>query len=208
MSMKYEIVVVGAYETNCYLAYCEETNNCAIIDPGAEPDKIFSAITGLALKPVLILNTHGHVDHIGANWDMKDRYAVPLLIHEADEPMIQAPQTGELSLLLGVKTSPPPDGFLSDGDELQVGGFALRVLHTPGHSPGSVSFGGADVLFSGDTLFNDGVGRTDLPGGSWKDLESSIRNKIMTLPASTVVLPGHGPWTTVEREAASNPFVS
>jgi glyoxylase-like metal-dependent hydrolase (beta-lactamase superfamily II) len=204
--MKYELVVVGALDTNCYLFYCEESRVCAIIDPGAEPRKIVGAIAGLELKPALILNTHGHLDHIGANRDMKEKYAVPLYLHAADAGMLEATERIELSLLLGARDSPPPDRLLVDGDEIAVGRSSLRVIHTPGHTPGSVGFLGDRVYFSGDTLFCGGVGRTDLPGGSWKDLEKSIREKILVLPDDTIVLPGHGPWTTVEQETLSNPF--
>jgi hydroxyacylglutathione hydrolase len=206
--MKYEIIVVGIYDTNCYLAFCEDTRESVIIDPGAEPDKIFRAIAGLGLKPVLVLNTHGHADHIGANLDMKEKYEVPLAIHRADEPMLVAEEMMDLSLRLGGRKSPAPDRFLEDGEEIRFGGASLRILHTPGHSPGSVSLAGDGILFSGDTLFFDGVGRTDLPGGSWKDLVTSIKEKILTLDARTVVLPGHGPWTTIAQEARSNPFLS
>jgi glyoxylase-like metal-dependent hydrolase (beta-lactamase superfamily II) len=204
--MKYEIVVVGALDTNCYLVYCEESRACAIIDPGAEPGKIFAAIADLQLKPALILNTHGHIDHIGANRDMKEKYAVPLYLHSSDVPMLKVTEHVEFSLLLGARDSPSPDRLLVDGDEIAVGRESLRVIHTPGHTPGSVGFLGDGALFSGDTLFCGGVGRTDLEGGSWKDLEKSIREKILVLPGETVVLPGHGPWTTVEQEKLSNPF--
>ena len=206
--MKYEIIVVGALETNCYLYYCAETRACAIIDPGAEPKRIFAAVAALELKPALILNTHGHVDHVGANRDMKDEYAVPLYLHPADAPLLAGGEISELSLLLGARESPPTDSLLVDGDEIAVGRGSVRVMHTPGHTPGSVGFLGDGVLFSGDTLFCGGVGRTDLAGGSWNDLEKSIREKILVLPGDTVVLPGHGPWTTVEREHLSNPFFS
>lgn len=206
--MKYELVVVGALETNCYLVYCEESRSCAVIDPGADPEKIIATVADLELKPVVVLNTHGHVDHIGANSDIVRKYAVPLAIHDADAGMLQVSDYIELSLLLGAKNSPPPDRLLSDGDEIAVGRASLRVVHTPGHSPGSVGFVHGGVLFSGDTLFCGGVGRTDLPGGSWKDIERSIRERILGLPGETVVLPGHGPRTTVEQERISNPFLT
>jgi len=206
--MKYELVVVGALETNCYLVYCEETRACAVIDPGAEPEKIISAIADLELKPSIVLNTHGHVDHIGANSDIIQKYSVPLAMHAADTGMLQVSDYIELSLLLGAHNSPAPDRLLADGDEITFGHAALRVIHTPGHTPGSVGFVHGGFLFSGDTLFCGGVGRTDLPGGSWKDLEKSIRERILTLPEETVVLPGHGPWTTVEQERSSNPFLT
>jgi glyoxylase-like metal-dependent hydrolase (beta-lactamase superfamily II) len=206
--MKYELVVVGALETNCYLVYDEETRECAVIDPGADPEKIISTIAELELKPVIVLNTHGHVDHIGANSDIVQTYAVPLAMHAADTGMLQVSDYIELSLLLGARNSPAPDRLLAEGDEVAVGRTSLRVIHTPGHTPGSVGFVHGGFLFSGDTLFCGGVGRTDLPGGSWKDLERSIRERILTLPEETVVLPGHGPHTTVEQERSSNPFLT
>jgi glyoxylase-like metal-dependent hydrolase (beta-lactamase superfamily II) len=206
--MKYELVIVGALETNCYLVYCEETRDCAIIDPGADHEKIILAVADLELKPVIVLNTHGHVDHIGANSEIVRKYAVPLAMHSADTGMLQVSDYIELSLLLGARNSPPPDRLLAEGDEIVIGRTSLRVIHIPGHTPGSVGFVAAGVLFSGDTLFCGGVGRTDLPGGSWKDLERSIRERILTLPEETIVLPGHGPWTTIEQERNSNPFLT
>ena len=205
--MNYETVVVGALETNCYLVFCDETRECAVIDPGAEPEKIFSALTSLDLKPVVMLNTHGHVDHIGANADIKEKYGIPLGLHSADLLIFEAGPRMELGLILSARPSPAPDRFLEAGDAIEVGRKKLRVIHTPGHSPGSVSFLSDGILFSGDTLFSGGVGRTDLPGGSQRVLESSIREKIFTLPDDTVVLPGHGPKTTVIEERESNPFL-
>jgi hydroxyacylglutathione hydrolase len=204
--MKYELIVVGALETNCYLAYGDTSRACAIIDPGAEPEKIFAAVAALDLVPSVILNTHGHVDHIGANRDMKDKYSIPLWIHAADAPMIEVSDHIQLSPLLGAKDPPRPDRLLVEGDTIPVGDESLQVVHTPGHTPGSVVFLGDGILFSGDTLFCGGVGRTDLPGGSWKELDRSIREKILILPGDTLVLPGHGPWTTVEQETLSSPF--
>lgn len=206
--MKYETVIVGALETNCYLVFCEETRECAVIDPGAEPEKILSALSLLNLKPVVMLNTHGHVDHIGANADLKEKFGVPLGIHAADLRMLEAGPHMELGLLLSARPSPEPDRLIEDGDVIGVGRTSLRVIHTPGHSPGSVSFAGDGILLSGDTLFCGGVGRTDLPGGSMRILEASIREKIFSMPENTVVLPGHGPMTTVAEEKESNPFVS
>jgi glyoxylase-like metal-dependent hydrolase (beta-lactamase superfamily II) len=206
--MKYKEVVVGALETNCYLVYCEETLQCAVVDPGAEPERIFLEIAEAELKPVVIINTHGHVDHIGANRDMKDHFGVPLYIHAADSPMLGKIQQLELSLFLGARDSPPADHLMSDGEEIKIGNSVLRVLHTPGHSPGSVSLLGDGFLLSGDTLFFEGVGRTDLPGGSQKQLEQSLREKVMTLPDETVILPGHGPLTSVGQERVNNLFIT
>jgi hydroxyacylglutathione hydrolase len=206
--MKHELVVVGALETNCYLVYDEETRDCAVIDPGAESEKIISAIADLQLKPLIVLNTHGHVDHIGANSDIVQKYGIPLAMHAADTGMLKVSEYIELSLLLGARNSPSPDRLLAEGDEIAVGRDSLRVICTPGHTPGSVGVVYDGVLFSGDTLFCGGVGRTDLPGGSWKDLERSLRERVLTLPGETVVLPGHGPRTTIEQERASNPFLT
>jgi len=207
-AMKYELVVVGALETNCYLVYCEKSRACAVIDPGADHEKIVAAISDLELKPVIVLNTHGHVDHVGANSDILQKYGVPLAMHKADAGLLHVSDNIELSLLLGARDSPAPDRLLDDGDEISVGSFTLRVIPTPGHTPGSIGFINDGVLFSGDTLFCGGVGRTDLPGGSWKDLETSIRERILTLPDDTIVLPGHGPWTTVGQERGTNPFLT
>ena len=206
--MKFQTVIVGPLETNCYLVFCEETRECAIVDPGAEPDQIFLEISGLDLKPVLLLNTHGHLDHIGANRDMKDHYGIPLLIHASDKALLGSAQINALRFWLNAKDSPPADGFLEDGQEVRLGRSALRVIHTPGHTPGSVCFLSEGFLLSGDTLFCEGVGRTDLPGGSARHLEESIRTKILTLRDDLDVLPGHGPHTTVGQERSNNPFIA
>ncbi|MDH4270483.1 MAG: MBL fold metallo-hydrolase [Candidatus Aminicenantes bacterium] len=205
--IKYALAVVGPLDTNCYLVYCSETLDCAIIDPGAEAERIFPLIYELGLGPSLLLNTHGHLDHIGANRDVKEKFAVSLCIHGLDKPLLEHDLQSELSFFLGAKESPPPDHLLQDEETITIGRSTLRVVHTPGHTPGSVSFLGDGILFSGDTLFNGGVGRTDLPGGSTRDLETSIRTRILTLPPETIVLPGHGPWTTVGEEKDSNPFL-
>jgi hydroxyacylglutathione hydrolase len=206
--MKFHAVIVGALETNCYLVYCPHTLECAIVDPGADPGRIFLDISRLSLKPVLILNTHGHLDHTGANKDMKERFAAPLLIHAADRGLLDSAEQDELRFLLGAKDSPAADGFLEDGQVLPLGRDSLRVLHTPGHTPGSVCFLGDHFLLSGDTLFFEGVGRTDLPGGSARQLEASIRTKILTLDDSLTVLPGHGPPTSIGQERSNNLFLA
>ena len=205
--MKCEVLIVGPLETNCCIVSCEKTLECAIFDPGAEPGKIIQAIAVKSLKPVVLVNTHGHIDHIGANWDIKERFGIPLYIHQADAPMLQGSHQLELASLLGATKSPEPDAFLKEGDRVNFGEGYLEVFHTPGHSPGSLSFWGDGFLLSGDTLFWGGVGRTDLPGGSWEELEASIRTKIFTLPDETIIFPGHGPRTTVKQEKDSNPYL-
>lgn len=205
--MNIESVIVGPLETNCYLVSCPRTLACAVVDPGAEPDRIIAAVRRLGLKPALILNTHGHFDHVGANRDIKDAFDIPLAIHALDNPMLELAGRLEMSFVLEAKDSPPADFFLQDKAQIPVGESRLEVLHTPGHSPGSVCLLGDGFLLSGDTLFYEGVGRTDLPGGSDRDLKSSLRSKILVLPPETRVLPGHGPRTTVGQEIVSNPFL-
>jgi glyoxylase-like metal-dependent hydrolase (beta-lactamase superfamily II) len=205
--IKYALAVVGPLDTNCYLVYCGDTLDCAIIDPGAEAERIFPLVYELGLRPSILLNTHGHLDHIGANRDIKEKFGIPLCIHELDKPLLENDLQSELSFFLGAKMSPPADCILHDQDTITIGKSRLQVVHTPGHTPGSVSFFGDGLLFSGDTLFNGGVGRTDLPGGSTRDLENSIRTRILILPLETIILPGHGPWTTVGEEKESNPFL-
>ncbi len=205
--MKYETVVVGALETNCYLVYCEGSREGLVIDPGADPHKIFAAVAEIEMKPVMIVNTHGHIDHVGANKDVKEHYTIPLYIHEADAALLQNDLQSEIAFLLDARPSPEPDGYLVEGQELKFGDSHLTVVTTPGHSPGGVSLRGEGCLFSGDTLFYDGVGRTDLPGGSWNVLVDSIRSRIFVLPDETVVLPGHGPTTTVGQEKETNPHM-
>ncbi|HEK85416.1 MAG: MBL fold metallo-hydrolase [Candidatus Saccharicenans sp.] len=205
--MNYQQVVVGPLETNCYIYYCRETLECAVIDPGAEAEKIFPIITSFQLKPVIILNTHGHVDHIGANLEVKERYKIPIAMHSADLPLLEENIQLEFGLMLGASPSPKPEKLLTDGEEIYIGHQILKVIFTPGHTPGSVCFYSGKLLFAGDTLFCGGVGRTDLPGGSWKELTNSLKLRIMTLPDETIVLPGHGPKTTIGEEKVSNPFL-
>jgi hydroxyacylglutathione hydrolase len=205
--MKYEMVVVGALETNCYLVYCEESSECAVVDPGAEPERIIRQISSLELEPVILIDTHGHVDHVGANKDIKEKYDIPLCIHSLDSRMLDNILATTMGLFLGAKKSPEPDRFLEDGELIPIGKSHLKVIHTPGHSPGSVSLSGDGFLLSGDLLFCGGVGRTDLPGGSWSVLEDSIRKRIFTFPDDTIVLPGHGPSTSVGQEKSANPFI-
>lgn len=205
--MKCETIVVGALETNCYLVYCEKTKECAVVDPGADPRKIFHSVADLELKPVVLINTHGHIDHVGANQDIKEHYDIPLYIHTADKVMLEHSFHSEIAFLLNARPSPPPDGFLSEDKPIIFGESQLQVLWTPGHSPGSVSLLGEGFVLSGDTLFYGGVGRTDLPGGSWGELVDSIKNKIFLLPEDMIVYPGHGPATTIKQEKNSNPYV-
>ena len=199
-------LVVGPLQVNCYLVGCEETKVGIVIDPGGDTPSITSQIEALGLKTNCIINTHGHIDHIAGNRGVKEVTCAPIAIHRLDAPWLTSPQGG-LALLLGATPGPPAEVLLEEGDEVRFGHIVLKVLHTPGHTPGGISLWGEGVVFTGDTLFHNGVGRTDLPGGDFKTLVQIIKAKLFTLPEETIVYPGHGPPTTIGREKRSNPFV-
>jgi glyoxylase-like metal-dependent hydrolase (beta-lactamase superfamily II) len=201
-------LAVGVLSTNCYLVSDPDSQEALVIDPGAEPDRILAALRAAGAKVTAIVNTHGHWDHSGANGAVKEATGAPLLIHAADAPWLTMRQTvtgAGLGLLHPVQ-SPPADRVLQGEEELPLGRFRLRVIHTPGHTPGGICLYLPGVLFSGDTLFAEGVGRTDLPGGSPSALASSIREKLFSLPDETVVYPGHGAPTTIGDERSLNPY--
>lgn len=199
---------VGITQTNCYVVGCEETHEGAVIDPGGNPKRILKAVeeSGLAIR--YILNTHCHFDHMGANAAVVAATGALLALHPAELPILQA-RGGAAWFGVPVKESPMPDVELEDGQTLEVGTLRFQVLHTPGHSPGGVTFYLEEegVAFDGDALFQMGVGRTDLPGGDWDTLVRSIREVLFALPDDTVLYSGHGPKTTVGREKRSNPWV-
>jgi len=201
-----EKLVVGPLEVNCYI-FGDENGEVVVIDPGAEGERIIAFIEERGYRPRCIINTHCHIDHIRANADVKGKYNIPILVHKEDAPILTSPQDAELEEMIGGKPSPPADRLLSEGDEIKVGSFTLKVIHTPGHTPGGISLLFDDGVFTGDTLFAGGVGRTDLPGGSWDTLVSSIREKLLVLPDSLPIYPGHGPSSTIGEEKRYNPFL-
>lgn len=202
--------IVGKLSTNCYIVTCQKTCETIIVDPGfdfnLEAERVFKFIKEKALKPVFTLNTHGHPDHTCGNRLVKEKFSTPILIHEKDAFMLG--ESGKaLAKFSGFKTySPEPDKLLHDGDTIKFGNETLKVMHTPGHSPGSISLVGEKEVFTGDTLFAGSIGRTDLPQSSEKDMLGSLR-KLLSLPDSFVVYPGHGPETTIGEEKAVNPFL-
>jgi hydroxyacylglutathione hydrolase len=200
-------LTVGPLAENCWIVGAAP--RCAIVDPGAESDRIFAAVARRGLVPEQIVLTHGHVDHIAHCAQVAERYGVGLWIHRDDLPLIAAPQWPELEALLGARPCPPPAGFLEEGSDHAVAGLTLRVLHTPGHTPGGVCLvdAASRTILVGDTLFAGSVGRTDLPGGDWETLVRSIRGKLFSLPGDWRLLPGHGPETTLDEERRHNPFV-
>ena len=198
-----ERFVIGPLETNCYLIYDKKSKKGILIDPGVYDREVSECIKKNGLDVINILNTHGHADHITGDRD----FGFPVLIHELDEPCLKNPLKN-LSVFSGGNISlVKAQGLLKDGDVIEVGDLKLEVVHTPGHTPGGISVKCDNLLFSGDTLFFEGVGRTDLPGGDYSTLVKSIKEKLFTLPLDTKVFPGHGPETTIGHEKEYNPFV-
>jgi hydroxyacylglutathione hydrolase len=215
-----ETLGVGQLQTNCYIILDEGSRQAAVIDPGGDADQIVRALDelearlGSELVVRYVFNTHAHFDHVLGNGPLLDRLGerqsegVELVVHPQAVPLLSA---GGGAHWFGFRSvpSPDPDRLVEDGDVLQLGESTLEVLNTPGHSQGSISLycASAKVLFVGDVLFRQGVGRADLPGGDWPQLMRSIRDRVFALPDDTMVYPGHGPATTVGREKHENPFV-
>jgi hydroxyacylglutathione hydrolase len=197
---------VGFLATNCYLLTDSGSRKTAIIDPGGEPQEIIKKIKEDGLNPVLILNTHGHADHIGANAALKKHFKIPVYIHREEAAYLTDPDKNCSTLAGENLVSDKADVLLDDKSVIELGGLTLRVIFTPGHTRGGISFLVEDLLFTGDTLFDDSVGRSDLYGGDESRLEDSVK-KLLRLPPETIVLPGHGPASTLEREARENPFL-
>lgn len=203
-----EVIPVGALQVNCVVIGCPVTHKAALVDPGADVEQIVQALDKHGLSIELILNTHGHFDHIGANVVFKERSGAPLLIHRADVPLLQLASAQAAAYGLQADNSPAPDRMLDGGELLQVGELEIEVLHTPGHSPGGVCYYLDGLVVSGDTLFAGSIGRTDLPGGDYGQLLQSIHDKLAGLPSQTRVVPGHGPLTRIGDELKYNPFLN
>jgi glyoxylase-like metal-dependent hydrolase (beta-lactamase superfamily II) len=195
---------VSMFATNCYLVGCPKTGEGIVIDPGAEGRRILAEIKKQGLTVKCIINTHGHVDHVGANARLKEALQVPILLPEKDLDLYRNPGFG-LGVLVGKQ--PDPDRLIRDGDRISFGLLECRVMETPGHTRGGVCLGLEGVVFTGDTLFAGSIGRTDLAGGSFQQLIKSIREKLLVLPSQTVIYPGHGPASTIGEEAGYNPFL-
>lgn len=209
MALKISGWTVGPFQTNCYLAYDEDSLEGILFDAGMEPDVLIAGIRESGAKLTKIVNTHGHIDHVAGNKALKQAFDVPIVIHRADEPMLQGVAMQGRMFGVEAENSPPPDGYLDEGDIVHLGPWKFHALFTPGHSPGSLSFYQPEhkLCIVGDTLFQGSIGRTDLPGGSFDQLATAIRAKLYTLPDDTTILPGHMGLSTIGDEKRSNPFV-
>ncbi|HEX41393.1 MAG TPA: MBL fold metallo-hydrolase [Phycisphaerales bacterium] len=209
--MKIDCLVLGDFQTNCYVLRRDmAAKDCLIIDPGLQARALLDFLATGGLEPVAVILTHGHIDHIAGISLLRQRYpGIQVCIHPADADMLTEP-TANLSLLTGEMFTDRPADILLDGDgDVEFAGVRLKVLHTPGHTPGGICLYSPQdaVVFTDDALFADSIGRTDFPGGDTRQLLQAIRQRLLTLPAETVVYPGHGSETTIAAEKAHNPFL-
>jgi glyoxylase-like metal-dependent hydrolase (beta-lactamase superfamily II) len=206
-----EQIMVGRMAVFCYIVSCPKTKEALIIDPGGDEDKVAARIKEKGLKLKYIVNTHAHGDHTTGNAKLIELTGAKLIVHEEDNKFLVAGVMSEVSRQMGFTPSPPADIAVKDGDKIEIGEASLEVIHTPGHSPGGMCLLGGGNLFSGDTLFVGGIGRTDLPGSSHEQFMTSLKEKLLTLPDDTVVWPGHDygpkPSSTIGLEKIANPFL-
>jgi glyoxylase-like metal-dependent hydrolase (beta-lactamase superfamily II) len=201
-------LVVGPLQVNCYILADEKTKDAVVIDPGDDAEEILRIIREKTLKVRSIVNTHAHFDHVGANKALKDVTGAEILLHEKDAVVLKSSTTHAAVFNMKTIASPPADRFVNHGDVITAGEVALKVLHTPGHSPGGICLVEQGMVFTGDALFAGSIGRTDLPGGDLMTLLGAIKAHLLTLPDETRVFPGHGPDTTIGDEKRDNPFLN
>lgn len=209
--MEYKQIPLGPIQTNCYLIW-NDNKNCLVIDPGANGEKLIEKIKMLELNPIAILLTHAHFDHIGAVDTVRNKYNIPVYLHSKEETWLTDPKLNgsDAFHLPSPVVAKPAEYYLDENPKMIIGDFSFKVLETPGHSPGGVTFyfEKEKVAFVGDALFYESIGRTDLIGGNQRTLLNSIHDKLLTLPEETVVLSGHGRKTTIEHEMDHNPFIN
>ncbi len=200
-------IPVGPMQANCYVVWGEETKEAAVIDPGGEAGKILNYLQDQGLTLRYIIDTHGHIDHIAGNDQLREATGAEVLIHELDAAML-ADTRNNLSAFLGLETKfKPADRLLTEGDTIEIGRVKLEVVHTPGHTRGGISLITEGAVFTGDTLFNESIGRTDFPGGDFTAIINSIKTKLLSLPDETKVYPGHMGPSTIAYERKHNPFL-
>ncbi|RUM87405.1 MAG: MBL fold metallo-hydrolase [Thermodesulfatator sp.] len=203
---------VGPLQVRAYIIGCPDTKEAIVIDPAGSEKFLAETIKKLGLELKAIVNTHGHPDHTCGNARMKALTGAPVLMHKEDDELFREPEIVQMFRSWGFEAAPPADGYLEDGQELPVGNLRFRIIHTPGHSPGSVCIFGQGHLATGDTLFIDAVGRTDLPGGDMNILIKTLKERIIPLPDDTIVLPGHDygprPTDSLGNQKRTNPYLS
>jgi len=193
---------------NCYILSHQHTAQAVFIDPGAEAGRLIDFVAESKLTPKFIINTHCHIDHTAEVSVIQDYFKIPFYIHKSEKNMLDSLQEQGRYFGITVGEKPVVERFLEDGEVLEFSGEELKIIHTPGHSPGSITVQTGDGLFVGDTLFRDSIGRTDLPGGSYENLIGAIKMRLLTLDDNLPVYPGHGPATTIGRERRMNPFLT
>jgi hydroxyacylglutathione hydrolase len=209
--MKLEQIRVGFMAVFCYLIWCERTSEALVIDPAGNEEQIAERIRQKGLTLKYIVNTHGHGDHTCGNAKMKDLTGADIIMHRLDDELFNSPEGQQMARSWGFAPSPPADITVGEGDEVVVGDVTLKIIHTPGHSPGGICLLSDGHLFTGDTLFVGSIGRTDLPGASMNQFMKAIKEKLMTLPRETAVFPGHDygdkPTSTIGAEIVTNPWL-
>ena len=207
MALAHHVLHLGPLDNNTYVLACTVTREAAVVDAGFEPEAVIEVVRRQGLEVRLLLNTHAHYDHVAGMREVQEAVGGDYWLHPADRPLLD--RLSEQGAAFGFPPARAPETVrdLADGQRIPIGGESVEVLHTPGHSPGGVCFLCGDSLWAGDTLFAGSIGRTDLPGGSFAELERSIHTRLFTLGDGVRVYPGHGPATTIGRERLDNPFV-
>jgi len=205
--IKYKKFIVGKLQANAYILFTDNLGKCLIIDPGDEAHKLTKFIKNIGLKPAGIILTHGHFDHCAVAKELKSLYKIPIMIHKDDRDLLTSPLYVELSNLLNISIPSKADLLLKDDETIIEGGIELKVIHTPGHTQGSICLKSTgNLLFTGDTLFKGSVGRSDLQESDPNKLKKSL-NILKQFPPDTIILPGHGETSTIKQEIESNPFL-
>ena len=202
-------IIVGSMAVCCYIVACEKTGKAAVIDPGGDEKKILAEIKDKGYQVEYIIATHGHPDHVCGNRVLQEATGAKIVMHRLDSLFFNKPEVRSYFSMLGLEPSPPVDREVEEGESIEIGTVSLKIIHTPGHTPGGMCLYNAPDLITGDTLFVGGLGRTDFPGGSHEELLHSITTKLLVLPAETVVWPGHGyggSRSTIGEEKDSNPY--